>query len=67
MMDLLMTKYFADATFDEQNRALFAFASYNAGPANISKMRKEAEMRRLDPNQWFNNVEIVTVARIATG
>lgn len=64
LMDLLMTKYFADATFDEQNRTLFAFASYNAGPANISKMRKEAEMRRLDPNQWFNNVEIVTAARI---
>jgi membrane-bound lytic murein transglycosylase MltF len=63
-MDQLMTKYFSDAKFDEQNRTLFAFASYNAGPGNISKMRKEAEKRGLDPNQWFNNVEIVTAEKI---
>jgi membrane-bound lytic murein transglycosylase MltF len=63
-MDQLMTKYFRDAKFDEQNRTLFAFASYNAGPGNISKMRKEAEQRGLDPNIWFNNVEAVTAEKI---
>ena len=63
-MDQLMTKYFRDATFDEQNRTLFAFASYNCGPGNVAKMRKEAEKRGLDPNQWFNNVEIVTAEKI---
>jgi membrane-bound lytic murein transglycosylase MltF len=63
-MDKLMTKYFRDAKFDEQNRTLFAFASYNAGPGNISKMRKEAAKRGLDPDQWFNNVEIVTAEKI---
>jgi membrane-bound lytic murein transglycosylase MltF len=63
-MDQLMTRYFGDAKFDEQNRTLFAFASYNAGPGNISRMRKEAEKRGLDPNQWFNNVEIVTAEKI---
>jgi len=63
-MDQLMTKYFTDAKFDEQNRTLFAFASYNAGPGNISRMRKEAEKRGLDPDQWFNNVEIVTAEKI---
>jgi len=63
-MDQLMTRYFSDAKFDEQNRTLFAFASYNAGPGNISKMRKEAEKRGLDPDQWFNNVEIVTAEKI---
>ena len=63
-MDQLMTKYFTDAKFDEQNRTLFAFASYNAGPGNISKMRKEAEKRGLDPDKWFNNVEIVTAEKI---
>jgi membrane-bound lytic murein transglycosylase MltF len=63
-MDQLMTRYFKDAKFDEQNRALFAFASYNAGPGNISKMRKEAQKRGLDPNLWFNNVEIVTAEKI---
>jgi membrane-bound lytic murein transglycosylase MltF len=63
-MDQLMTRYFQDARFDEQNRTLFAFASYNAGPGNISKMRREATKRGLDPDQWFNNVEIVTAEKI---
>jgi membrane-bound lytic murein transglycosylase MltF len=63
-MDQLMTRYFKDADFNEQNRTLFAFASYNAGPGNISKMRREAEKRGLDPNKWFNNVENVTAEKI---
>lgn len=60
----LMTKYFPDAKFTDVNRQLFAFASYNCGPGNISKMRKEAASRGLDPDKWFNNVEIVTAERI---
>jgi membrane-bound lytic murein transglycosylase MltF len=63
-MDQLMTRYFQDANFDEQNRTLFAFASYNCGPGNISKMRKETAKRGLDPNLWFNNVEVVTAEKI---
>ncbi len=63
-MDKLMTKYFSDAHFSEGNRPLFAFASYNAGPGNISKMRKEAVARGLNPDKWFNNVEIVTAEKI---
>jgi membrane-bound lytic murein transglycosylase MltF len=63
-MDELMTKYFPDAKFDHQNKTLFAFASYNAGPGNISRMRKEAQARGLDPDKWFNNVEIVTAEKI---
>jgi membrane-bound lytic murein transglycosylase MltF len=63
-MDQLMTKNFPDVNFTENNRTLFAFASYNAGPGKISKMRKEAENRGLDPDTWFNNVEIVTAQKI---
>ncbi|HLN91177.1 MAG TPA: lytic transglycosylase F [Patescibacteria group bacterium] len=63
-MDQIMTKNFPDAKFDEVNRTLFAFASYNAGPGNISKMRKEAEKSGYDPDKWFNNVEIVTAKKI---
>jgi membrane-bound lytic murein transglycosylase MltF len=63
-MDQLMTRYFKDAKFDDANRSLFAFASYNAGPGNISRMRKEAEKRGLDPDKWFNNVELVTAEKI---
>jgi membrane-bound lytic murein transglycosylase MltF len=63
-MDQLMTRYFPDAKFTEQERTLFAFASYNAGPGNISKMRTDAAKRGLDPDKWFDNVEIVTARRI---
>ena len=63
-MDQLMERYFADAHFSESNRALFAFASYNAGPGNISHMRELAEKRGLDPNEWFNSVELVVAEKI---
>jgi membrane-bound lytic murein transglycosylase MltF len=63
-MDQLMTKYFQDAKFSESNRPLFAFASYNAGPGRIAQMRKEAAKRGLDPDKWFNNVEIVTAEKV---
>jgi len=63
-MDQLMTKYFPDAKFSEADRPLFAFASYNCGPGNVSKMRKEAAKRGLDPDKWFNNVELVVAEKI---
>ena len=65
-MDTLMTDYFPGANFSEGNRPLFAFAAYNAGPGNIAKARKEAARRGLDPDKWFNNVEIVVGETIGT-
>ena len=65
-MDQLMTRYFPDAKFSEGNRPLFAFASYNCGPGNVSKSRKEAAKRGLDPDKWFNNVELVVAEKIGT-
>jgi membrane-bound lytic murein transglycosylase MltF len=55
----MMDKYYADEPMDRINKGLFAFASYNAGPARIGQLRQKAAKRGLDPNQWFNNVEIV--------
>jgi len=63
-MDRLMTLYFKDAAFSEYNRALFAFASYNAGPGNIARMRREAVKRGFDPDKWFNNVEVLVAEKI---
>jgi membrane-bound lytic murein transglycosylase MltF len=62
-MDSLMSSYFPDNRFNEQDRTLFAFASYNAGPGKISQMRKLAQKRGLDPDKWFNNVEVVIAER----
>ncbi len=58
-LDMLLDRYFSDASFSEIDRSLFAFAAYNAGPGNISKARKKADAKGFDPNVWFNNVEVV--------
>jgi membrane-bound lytic murein transglycosylase MltF len=60
----VLDRYFSDAEFDGLNRQLFAFASYNAGPARIAKLRETAAERGLDPNQWFNHVELVAAEDI---
>ncbi len=57
-------RYFADEGISQLDRALLAFASYNAGPAKIAKLRKEAKSMGLDPNVWFRNVEVVAAKRI---
>jgi len=46
------------------DKALFAFASYNAGAGRISQLRREAAKRGLDPNVWFHNVEYVAADKI---
>ncbi|MBC8419431.1 MAG: transporter substrate-binding domain-containing protein [Desulfobacterales bacterium] len=56
--------YFEDEDMDQLNKALFAIASYNAGPARIRQLRKEAPKMGLDPNVWFRNVEVVAAKRI---
>ncbi len=63
-MRRLMDRYFRDADLDQQNRTLIAFASYNAGPGRIAKLRREAQLAGLDPDTWFNNVEMVAARRI---
>jgi membrane-bound lytic murein transglycosylase MltF len=63
-MAQLMDEYFGGVQFDDQNRNLFAFAAYNAGPAKIQSLRREAQAEKLDPNLWFNNVERVAAARV---
>jgi membrane-bound lytic murein transglycosylase MltF len=63
-MDQLMTTYFPDAELDDENRTLFAFAAYNAGPGRLAKLRKVAAEQGYDPNKWFNNVEWVVAAKV---
>jgi membrane-bound lytic murein transglycosylase MltF len=63
-MRFMVDQYFANEPMDNLNKGLFAFAAYNAGPGRIQGLRKEAEKKGLDPNKWFNNVEIVASQRI---
>jgi membrane-bound lytic murein transglycosylase MltF len=56
--------FFNDPAITPQNRQLFAIASYNAGPSRVAGLRREAAASGLDPNKWFNNVELVAAKRI---
>jgi membrane-bound lytic murein transglycosylase MltF len=60
----LRDRYFEKEPMDNLNKMLFSFASYNAGPAKVSSLRKEARKARFDPNIWFRNVEIIAAKRI---
>ena len=60
----MMNDYYANEPMDQLNKGLFAFASYNAGPGRIRQLRKIAAQRGLDPNVWFNNVELVAAEKI---
>lgn len=56
--------YFDDPNVDPLNRVLFALASYNAGPNRINRLRQRAASEGLNPNVWFENVELVAAQAI---
>ena len=62
MLRNIADTYFNDPELDAMNKTLMVFASYNAGPSRIARLRKEAADEGLNPNIWFGNVELA-VAR----
>jgi membrane-bound lytic murein transglycosylase MltF len=54
----IVDRYYENEPMDDLNKMLFAFASYNAGPAKVNRLRKKAAAMGLNPNIWFNNVEV---------
>ncbi len=63
-MRWIVDTYFADDSIDERNKVLFAFASYNAGPNRVQRLRRKAADRGLDPDRWFANVELIAAEEI---
>lgn len=62
----MIDHYYARQPMTDLDKALFAFASYNAGPARVAQLRKEASRRGLNPNIWFHNVEYVAAEKIGS-
>ncbi len=60
----LRDRYFSDPQIEPLDRMLLGFAAYNAGPAKVIRLRKEAAKAGLDPNRWFANVEVIAAKRI---
>ena len=55
----IIDSYFADPDIPRVDRHLMALAAYNAGPTRVAHLRSRAAAHGLDPNRWFNNVELV--------
>jgi len=64
MLRDIETKYFNDPNIDPIDKTLMVFASYNAGPNRIARLRKQAKQQGLDPNKWFGNVELMVAKDI---
>jgi membrane-bound lytic murein transglycosylase MltF len=64
MLRNIEDQYFNDPKLDPVDKTLMVFASYNAGPNRIARLRKEAADNGLDPNKWFGNVELMVAKDI---
>jgi len=58
--------YLDDPALDDFNQTAMAFASYNAGPNRISEIRQKAAARGLNPDVWFENVELIAAREIGS-
>ncbi|HSB77815.1 MAG TPA: lytic transglycosylase F [Candidatus Methylomirabilis sp.] len=63
-MRFMMDQFYANEPMDRLDKGLFTFASYNAGPGRMQQLRKLAAKRGLDPNKWFNNVELIAAEKV---
>lgn len=62
----LIDTHVVEPTMSAEQRALFALAAYNAGPGNLAKARRHAAARGLDPNRWFDHVELAMAEVVST-
>lgn len=60
----LIDRYFVSPSIDSLNAGLFAMAAYNAGPAKIQQLREKARAAGLNPDVWFDNVELIAAREI---
>ncbi|MCK5482549.1 MAG: transglycosylase SLT domain-containing protein, partial [Gemmatimonadetes bacterium] len=62
----LIDNYFDDPALDATSRQVFAMAGYNAGPTRIRRLRREAAAAGLDPDKWFDNVEVAVAREVGS-
>ena len=59
-MNFLRSQFEEDLNL--QDRTWFTLAAYNAGLARVQKARARAEAMDLDPDRWFDNVELAMMS-----
>ena len=63
-MDWLRRNFFDDPELSREVRVDFCLAAYNAGPGRVRAWRKKAPELGLDPNEWFDHVELIALREI---
>ena len=61
----LQDTFYDDPAIDPLDRTLLAFAAYNAGPGGVERARTRAVEMGLDPNVWFENVEVAIQSAVS--
>lgn len=63
---LLINRYFDDPGLDATRRQMMAIAGYNAGPSRVRRLRQKTADAGLDPNLWFDNVEVLVAREVGS-
>lgn len=63
-MHFLRERYFSDPAITELDQVLLSLAAYNAGPARVRRLRRQAAAEGYDPDVWFDNVEVMAAKEI---
>jgi membrane-bound lytic murein transglycosylase MltF len=63
----LRDRYLDAEEMDLVNKNFFAVASYHAGAEHVARLRRKAARVGLDPNRWFQNVEVVAAREMGVG
>ncbi|MGB6649326.1 MAG: lytic transglycosylase F, partial [Bacteroidota bacterium] len=63
-LDHIIETYLSKDELPRREEAIFAAASYNAGPTRIARLRKKAEAMGYNPNEWFGQVEVVVAREV---
>ncbi|WP_375320351.1 transglycosylase SLT domain-containing protein [Aliivibrio logei] len=58
-------RYFDKPEISPDDQLYFSLAAYNAGPAQIRRIRTKARQQGYNPNVWFNNVELMALKYIS--
>ncbi|MBI1731326.1 MAG: transporter substrate-binding domain-containing protein [Gammaproteobacteria bacterium] len=59
-MDFLRSQF--EENLNLEDRTWFTLAAYNAGLARVQKARARAAAMNLDPDRWFDNVELAMMS-----
>ncbi len=63
-LSFLRNHYFSNTEMGELDQTLFSLAAYNAGPAKVNRLQREAAESGFNPKVWFRNVEMIAAKRI---